>query len=376
MMESIGLNSDVQAGGKNFHVQTQYLEPSEKIVSNTFEGGQVITCRSFEVKKPISIPEIKETVNKLHQEMIEEIEILYYISDKVRTIRHAVSNNKLGLVFFKKNLFDDAIREFQKALEIDPNFVEVYLNLGRAYLKKNMLQQARNIFLEGLNKNQNYTDLHNELGYTYFLQKNFKEAVNELNKALELNPDFIDAQLNLSILYLKSILENVMDNTLPSKIERLNKTKSLLINIREKSQHFKAEYINSSLELIEENKYEDALGSLERAKENPVKYMDTDIENEFYLKFMFGGKGKDDQYIRQYTEELQKIIEKYPEYPDLRNNLGIAYLIQCRNLFLNALEEFRNALKINPNYKKAQKNLKLAENDGKGFLILLRAILK
>ena len=69
-------------------------------------------------------------------------------------------------------------------------------------------------------------------------------------------------------------------------------------------------------------------------------------------------------------------MDENPDYADVRNNLGIAHLIQCRNLFLKALDEFRGALKINPDFKKAEKNLKLAENDGKGFLILLRAILK
>ena len=104
--------------------------------------------------------------------------------------------------------------------------------------------------------------------------------------------------------------------------------------------------------------------------------MDKFLESEFYLKFMFGGKGKDDEFIRDYAEQLRQAIDKYPGYADLRNHLGISYLIQCRNLFLSALEEFREALKINPEFKKAEKNLKLAENDGKGFLILLRAILK
>ena len=83
-----------------------------------------------------------------------------------------------------------------------------------------------------------------------------------------------------------------------------------------------------------------------------------------------------DDFIYGYTDQLKQTVDKFPKYADLRNNLGIAYLIQCRNLFLNALEQFRYALEINPQYKKAKKNLKLAENDGKGFLILLRAILK
>ena len=51
-------------------------------------------------------------------------------------------------------------------------------------------------------------------------------------------------------------------------------------------------------------------------------------------------------------------------------------MIQGRNLLLRAKEEFKNALDINPKFEKADKNLKLVENDGRGFLILLRALLK
>jgi len=56
--------------------------------------------------------------------------------------------------------------------------------------------------------------------------------------------------------------------------------------------------------------------------------------------------------------------------------VGIVHLIQCRNLFLKALNEFDHALEINPAFDKARKNKKLVENDGKEFLILLRAILR
>ena len=73
---------------------------------------------------------------------------------------------------------------------------------------------------------------------------------------------------------------------------------------------------------------------------------------------------------------LKVLVEKYPKFGDIRTHLGIGYLIQCRELFLNALQQFRSACEIDPNYKKAETNLKLAENEGKGFLILLRALLK
>ena len=78
----------------------------------------------------------------------------------------------------------------------------------------------------------------------------------------------------------------------------------------------------------------------------------------------------------QFEEFLEDVEVLFPENKDIWNNLGVIHLIQCRNLFLQALGEFRKALEINPDFEKAQKNKKLVENDGKEFLILLRAILK
>jgi tetratricopeptide (TPR) repeat protein len=100
------------------------------------------------------------------------------------------------------------------------------------------------------------------------------------------------------------------------------------------------------------------------------------FESEFYLKFMFGGKSRDDAFIQRYTELLRAATQDFPEFADLHNHLGLAYLIQSRNLFLHAIEEFRQALKINPDYQRAAKNLKLLENESKGFVYLLQAMLR
>jgi Tfp pilus assembly protein PilF len=134
--------------------------------------------------------------------------------------------------------------------------------------------------------------------------------------------------------------------------------------------------LEKAVQLIGQNDHAQAQDELEVLRQEARIEIDNLFEHEFYLKFMYGGKGKDEAFIHRYAESLRSAIKEYPQYADLHNNLGVAYLIQCRNMFLRALEEFRQALKINPGYKRAEKNLKLAENDGKGFLILLRAILK
>ncbi|NOZ60119.1 MAG: tetratricopeptide repeat protein [Calditrichaeota bacterium] len=375
-MENIGFNNDVQVGGKIFHVQTEYMEPTEKAVSSVFEDGRLIMKKNLELSASQPAAQIRKQVDLIHSQMMQEIEIMFYISDKVRTIRHAPSNYKLGLLFFSRNLFEEAIDEFRKAVAIDPEFAEAYLQLGRSYLKANLLQQAKETLVEGLSRKKDFADLHFYLGYAYFLLNLPHEALKEFNSALAINPTYAKAQFWISYLYFKTIIDNLQDNVLPPKIERLNSAKENLKKILEQGSLFKAKHLQKALEAIEENDFEKVLAALDKAAEDSDGPSEAEIENEFYLKFMFGGKGKDDQFILDYTAKLKELLGKYPDYPDLHNQLGIAYLIQCRNLFLNALEEFRHALTLNSDFSRAQKNLKLAENDGKGFLILLRAILK
>ena len=91
---------------------------------------------------------------------------------------------------------------------------------------------------------------------------------------------------------------------------------------------------------------------------------------------MYGGKGLSRWALKKFERDLLNVIGIQEDYADLWNSLGIVHLIQCRNLFLQALGEFNQALEINPKFEKASKNRKLVENDGKEFLILLKEILK
>src|SRR5262249_18512385 len=47
-----------------------------------------------------------------------------------------------GLVLYFERDYDGAIHEYQKALELDPNFGMAHYFLGQAYLQKNMFDEA------------------------------------------------------------------------------------------------------------------------------------------------------------------------------------------------------------------------------------------
>lgn len=374
-MEALEIKSEVKAGNKLFHIQSFFDEDAFVIKSKIINDEVLV----LEKEAPVADSDdeaVKNQLSLLHREMMTEIELLYYIADKVRAINHPSSNNKLGIVFLKRNLFEDAIEQFQLAIEKQPDFLEAINNLGLAYLLTRNYADAISTFTRGIGLNKEFADLYNNLGYCYYELTQYKSAIEMFEKALELNPDYAEAQFNSGQTYLKILLDEVSDEGLPGEDELLQKGQEHLMVAAEILPPSNIKYFDSVNECLANGDLAEAFEYLDVLKNNISNRFEVDFENEFYLKFMFGGKGKDDKFITEYTEALQKTIEKYPNYADLRNNLGIVYLIQCRNLFLKALDEFRKALKLNSNFKRAEKNLKLAENDGKGFLILLRAILK
>jgi hypothetical protein len=79
------------------------------------------------------------------------------------------------------------------------------------------------------------------------------------------------------------------------------------------------------------------------------------------------------QYYESRVREQEEVREGFADY---WNDLGRIHMIQCRNLFLSALSEFDKSVEINAKFKEAIKNYDLVKNNKKGFLILLRAILK
>jgi tetratricopeptide (TPR) repeat protein len=59
----------------------------------------------------------------------------------------------LGLLYFEKGNFDASIEQWEKILEIEPNFWEKYLiltNLGMVYDKKGMPDKALEYFVHAL----------------------------------------------------------------------------------------------------------------------------------------------------------------------------------------------------------------------------------
>ena len=92
---------------------------------------------------------------------------------------------------------DEAIAQYQKALEINPNDAEAHYNLGIALLQKGQVDEAMVQFQKALEINPNYAEAHNNLGLVLFQKGQVDEAIAQYQKALEINPDYAAAHYNL-----------------------------------------------------------------------------------------------------------------------------------------------------------------------------------
>ncbi|HHM01403.1 MAG TPA: tetratricopeptide repeat protein [Caldithrix abyssi] len=379
-MSDIGFNDDVNVGGRKFHVQTASHLSQGTASCEVFEQGRLINKHyvTFERRSRADVEKfenrIRNVVESVHDETLQEIELMFSIAEKINGLKHAPSHVKMGLLFMKNNLINDGIRHFEKAIELNKNEVDAYNNLGLAQIQLKNYDNAIRTFETALRINKDYPDVHHNLGMAYYLERQHFKAIDHIQTALRMNPDYKLARYNLALVYLDSILSDKKDTKLPPASIRAERSLQQLKELKLKNI---ASVMSKVQKALKQKDVKAAVKVLESMRE---KVFPEDLYNligiDFYLRFMFGGKSLTNRSLVKFERDLAKAIEIRGEYADLWNSLGIVHLIQCRNLFLQALGEFNRALEINPNFEKALKNKKLVENDGKEFLILLRAILK
>jgi tetratricopeptide (TPR) repeat protein len=205
---------------------------------------------------------------------------------------------------------------------------------------------------------------------TLFKSGNYSEALSEFKRALEIHAGYAEAYFNYALCLLtQAAADNALTEAVKGDLlQHLNRAVEL-------NAYYNNEYLKVAQANLAKNQLAECRQALVEAKTSVSSQTGNVVFHEFYLRLKYGDEGVDRKATERYVTRLEEMLDKNPQYVDVHNDLGVAYLIQCRFLFNRAINEFKRALALNPNYSKAQKNLKLAENEGKGFLILLRAIL-
>ena len=132
-----------------------------------------------------NIPEfvnVKSTaIKKIHEEFLNDYSFV-----------------RAGNEFFKAGDTDNAIQEYRRALELNPNNAEAHLRLGfLMYNAKRMYEEGMSHYNQALKANPNDPRIHHDLGMALLHQRQFDRAIEHLSQALQGMPNGLDIQYNL-----------------------------------------------------------------------------------------------------------------------------------------------------------------------------------
>jgi tetratricopeptide (TPR) repeat protein len=106
-----------------------------------------------------------------------------------------------GAELEKAGRLDEAIREHEAALAIDPNNVQVHVNLLSLYGRVGDAAKARQHFDAAIKLNPGHSDAWYDYGVLLFHEKQYAEAEQAFRHALAINPYYAEAHNNLGAIY-------------------------------------------------------------------------------------------------------------------------------------------------------------------------------
>lgn len=122
-------------------------------------------------------------------------------------------HNLLGTIYHKQSKFLEAVKQFEIALRINPNFIEAGLNLAATLSDLGRYEEAREIFVKlkfAIDPNRKQPHLllgrlankHAECGQVYENSQMLNEAAAEYRKALALYSSLPDIRYRLAKVYV------------------------------------------------------------------------------------------------------------------------------------------------------------------------------
>lgn len=106
-----------------------------------------------------------------------------------------------GCAYHELNMYQEAIKFYQKALKIKPDFVEAFINLGVAHYKLGQYTEAIDVYKQAVQISPKSPSVYNKLGSMYIIGGKYPMALDTFKKAIDLEPKNAVAHYNLGIAY-------------------------------------------------------------------------------------------------------------------------------------------------------------------------------
>ena len=113
---------------------------------------------------------------------------------------YALAHNNLGKALGGQGQTDEAIRQLQETIRLKPDHADAHCNLGVALSRKGQLDEAIHQYQEAIRLEPDNAQAHNNLGIAFYQQGRTEGAIRQFEEALRLTPGYTEARRNLDVV--------------------------------------------------------------------------------------------------------------------------------------------------------------------------------
>ena len=221
---------------------------------------------------------------------------------QLRTFQGAKLYNDRGLAKSESRDFPGAITDYNKAIEIDPQYAKAYNNRGLAKSESRDFPGAITDYNKAIEIDPQYAKAYNNRGLAKSESRDFPGAITDYNKAIEIDPQYAKAYNNRGLAKSES-------RDFPGAITDYNKA------IEIDPQYAKA-YNNRGLAKSESRDFPGAITDYNKAIE-----IDPQYAKAYNNRGVAKSKSRD---FPGAITDYNKAIEIDPQYAKAYNNRGVA----------------------------------------------------
>jgi len=244
-----------------------------------------------------------------------------------------VSHYNLGVTLAELDRVPEAIRQYERALQIKPGFAWAHYNLGIALMRVGRVRDAIAQYEQAVRLTANTAEARWHLGNALREAGKVTEAIGQYELALRLKPDFAQAHNNLGVALAQT-------GQLQEATEHYERAAQLDPGLADARS-------NLGTILLHEGRLQAAIGQYERA----LRIEPDNAQAHFNLGVALEQAGKQDEAIHQYQQALRINPDFAQAHDDLGNTLFEAGQLEA------AIEQYRQALRVDPDYADAHNNL-------------------
>jgi len=270
-----------------------------------------------------------------------------HIREAIDTVQTLISNhpsesllhNISGVCYKEVGQLEMAVRCFEKAIEIKPDFTDAHYNLGLTLQELNQLDAAIKSYEVTLALQKNYIKAYNNLGIIYNEIGQKEDAVKSYKQAIALQPDYAEAHNNLG--------------TTLQEMGQLDEA----VNCYKKALGIQPDYVEvhnnlgNTLNLLGQNG--EALNSYKQVLS--ISPDSADAHNNIGIIY------QEMVQVEEAIKYYKKAIAINPEHAEANNNLGSCHY--GLEQFDAAVKNYVKAIAINPDYDEAHFNLGITLNE-------------